>query len=303
MTLLVSLRHNRKNGSVYVNKKIRKIVFTIMKLLKNKVSMGIAKSLLLSILGLTVIEVSPAFSAVFTDIEGVNTSGVNDTDTTAQNLGYMSENNSLKVQGYIDMNNLNDVDFYQFSLEKSLGLFFDIDFANDIGATSDDDIGLDPELWIFNNSGTLIASNDDSDFFETGEDNQGTDPGSDTFGDLDSFIGELNLNPGIYYAAVSYYGNDANASLSDLIFGNQLSFSGDSIIGAEPDTTFTNDSFCEEDIRNPLNQCTGQYQLKIRTTFDEQAVPEPSSLLGILTLSLTGIGFLLKRKSENLLKI
>lgn len=265
--------------------------------------MGIAKSLLLSILGLTVIEVSPAFSAVFTDIEGVNTSGVNDTDTTAQNLGYMSENNPLKVQGYIDSNNFNDVDFYQFSLEKSLGLFFDIDFANDIGATSDDDIGLDPELWIFNNSGTLIASNDDSDFFETGEDNQGTDPGSDAFGDLDSFIGELNLNPGIYYAAVSYYGNDANASLSDLIFGNQLSFSGDSIIGAEPDTTFANDSFCEEDIRNPLNQCTGQYQLKIRTTFDEQAVPEPSSLLGILTLSLTGIGFLLKRKSENLLKI
>ena len=87
-----------------------------------------------------------------------------------------------------------------------LGLFFDIDFAEDIGATSDDDEGLDAELWIFNSTGLLLASNDDSNiFFDSGASNAGTDPGSDPFADQDPFIGELVLTPGMYFAAVAFF--------------------------------------------------------------------------------------------------
>lgn len=179
--------------------------------------------------------------AVTMDLEGTSSSGLNDTDTTAQDIGTIAAGGPV-------------------------GLFFDIDFAEDIGATADDDVGLDPELWIFNSTGTLIASNDDSDFFSIGLANAGTDPGSDPFADHDPFIGELVLTPGMYFAAVSFYQNNANAEDQNGATDTDLSLSGGSWAGLLPDTSFENNVICS-DLSDPSEQCTGPYRLQIRTAF------------------------------------
>ncbi len=180
-----------------------------------------------------------AFGMSF-DVEGSSTSGLNDTTATAQDIGTI--------------------------LGGPLGLFFDIDFASDIGATSDDDEGLDPALWIFNSTGLLLASNDDSHFFMIGAFNAGTDPGSDPFADHDPFIGELVLTPGMYFAAVAFYSNNASAEDQGSAVKTFLSVSGFSWSGVTPDSSFDLDVICD-DITDPKEQCTGQYRLQIRTTF------------------------------------
>jgi len=179
-----------------------------------------------------------AFGMSF-DVEGPSSSGANDTTATAQDIGTI--------------------------LGGPLGLFFDIDFAEDIGATSDDDEGLDSALWIFNSAGLLLASDDDSDFFAIGGLNADTDPGSDPFADHDPFIGELVLSPGMYFAAVSFYKNDANAESQGSATSTSLSVSGVSWSGVTPDTSFDLAGDCDRS--EPDDQCIGQYRLQIRTTF------------------------------------
>ena len=229
------------------------------------------------------------------DSEDFNTSGVNDTVATAQDLGAVSGVNPLTAFGWVDINNANDVDFFRFTVaDPSLTLFFDIDFAEDLDQTGDNDLGLDTALWIFNAAEQLIAWNDDSVFFKIGADNEGTDPGSDLFADHDAFIGGLSLTNGSYFAAVSYAGNIPDAWYQPGLTFTQLAYSGDAISGAIPDTIFPAFDPCF-DLNDPAYQCTGQYQLQIRTNFDStsEQIPEPA-LFPLVGAGL--MGFFLRRR-------
>lgn len=243
------------------------------------------KTITRNLVTVAALQVATAASAgMITDSEGSNTSGINDATMTAQFAGSVSAANPLTIFGWVASNNKNDVDFYEFSVSAaSQELFFDIDFAEDLAQTGDDDRGLDTALYVFDSTGTLIAVNDDSDFFQIGAANAGTDPGSDRFADHDSFIGGLTLANGTYYAALAFYGNEANA-LYQAISYLPLSISGDEIAGATADDSFVGALECVDDLDqdDPAGRCTGQYQLQIRTTFND--VPEPYSL------ALAGIG-------------
>lgn len=235
------------------------------------------------------VQLASTASALIMDGEGANSSGLNDSTSTAQSAGVVAAANPLTIFGWVDVNKPNDVDFYQFSVSASaLELFFDIDFAEDLAQSADDDVGLDTALWIFDATGKLIAWNDDSVFFEVGKDNAGSDPGSDVFADHDSFIGGLPLSQGTYFAAVSYNWNEANALYQSGLDFTALSFSGDAIAGALADASFAGVD-CS-DPADPVQQCTGQYQLEIRSSFSSGgfngAVPEPASL------ALLGVGLL-----------
>lgn len=251
------------------------------------------KTILLLFIASTFQAASSWAGVVVDDIEGETTTGLNDTAGTAQNLGTVSSLNPLTVKGYVDSNNENDVDFYQFSVtDPSLTLFFDIDFADDVAQTADNDVGLDTALWIFNAAGELIAWNDDSDFFKIGAANEGTDPGSDAYGDHDSFIGGLSLANGSYFAAVSWFGNEAKGlpvyDPSDVLNYISLSSSGYGFGNTPMDTRFVDGSYCNGDPADPENGCTGQYQLQIRTSFDSTSAPIPEPAF----FPLVGIGLL-----------
>jgi hypothetical protein len=222
-----------------------------------------------------------------TDAEGSTGSGGNDLLATAQDAGDALPGGQITIQGWIDSDNENDVDFYQFTLPVDLTLYFDIDLAEDVGAVSDEDNGLDAEIWVFDAGGTLIASNDDSDFFDIGPANDGTDPGSDPFADHDSFIGPLALMAGTYYVAVSYYENDADAESQPGYDTTNLAISGYAVTGTTPDATFENGVDCT-DPSDPSEQCTGSYRLQIRDRFNDVAV-SPAPTLGAAGLLLLGM--------------
>lgn len=193
--------------------------------------------LLVKVIAIASVLLAGGAQATFIDAEGVAGQGLNDNIANAMDVGSINGN----------------------------GFFFDIDFAEDIGANSNDDEGLDTEIGIFNSLGVLIANNDDNDFFETGIDNAGTDPGSDAFADRDSFIGELFLNSGGYYIAVSYFNNNA---LSEFDETQSMSISGDLILDAVADDAFENNETCSDLAED---QCSGDYQLQIRNYFEDYA--------------------------------
>jgi len=80
-----------------------------------------------------------------------------------------------------------DVDYYQFSF-SGVETSFIADIDND-------------PFTLFDSDGTLVANNDDS-----------SDAGSQS--GLDSFIGQITLQPGTYYVAVSQFPNFPTASCS-----------------------------------------------------------------------------------------
>ena len=93
-----------------------------------------------------------------------------------------------------------DVDFYSFSTEGGDTMF-------DIDGTV---FPSDTILALFDDTGTLIAFNDDS----------RPDPG--TFSLLDSFVGLINLDPGTYFIAVTRFPNNPNAIFSCFAFRTDL---------------------------------------------------------------------------------
>lgn len=230
-------------------------------------------------------------AAALTDVEGAGTSGANDSLATSQNAGAALPGGQISIDGWVDVNNENDVDFYSFTLPGALTLYFDIDFADDIGAVSDDDLGLDAEIWVFDATGTLVALNDDSDFFGIGGSNAGTDPGSDRYGDRDPFVGPLTLAAGTYYVVVGHYGNDSEAESQPGYFSSNLAISGEVVTGTTPDATFTNAADCD-DPADPAEQCTGTYRLLIRDRFNEAPVSRAPTV-GVAGLLLLGLCLLL----------
>ena len=205
---------------------------------------------------------------------------------TAQDLGILSNIGALTVRGFIDSNNPNDVDFYRFivSGDTPLDTFLDIDLANDLNSQEDLDTGLDSMLWFFDETGRLIAENDDNDFFDF----DNPEPGSSPFGDSDSFIGSITLNPGTYFAAVSAFANEPNALFQGGLTFTDLSLSGSLIDGTTPDTSF--------DKANDNTSSSGRYQLQIRTQEEDVSIPESSPVAGLLILGALGVGVALKGK-------
>ncbi len=195
-------------------------------------------------------------------------------------------NSEILINGWVDDGNRDDLDFYQFNVEApETTVFLDVDFANDFNQVADDDVGLDSKMWVFDASGTLLAFNDDNDFFVLPPGNAGTDPGSDPFGDLDPFIGSLALGPGSYAVVVGWWGKFANEELGAST--TPLSDSGVAVNGALVDTTFT-----LADATGPCQDitCFGAYTLGIRTTL---AAPEPGHAAGagaaLLALGATAL--------------
>jgi hypothetical protein len=207
------------------------------------------------------------------DAEGPASSGPNDAAALAQPMGVLSDNGSLTAYGWISSVDENEVDFWSFTVPGGgTTAHLDIDFAEDVHVPADVDRGLDPALWLFDGSGALVAYDDDSDFFDPGLLNAGTDPGSDPYADHDSFLGELLLPAGTYYAAVAYWENSANGSFQPGLGVVSLSRSGRVVSGASPDTSFERNITCVGDPADPEFQCTGPYQLQVRTRF----LPEPA---------------------------
>jgi len=106
----------------------------------------------------------------------------------------------LTVFGWIDAENVNDIDFYEFTLTATTTLYLDIDYANDVNGTDDNDTGSVP------------------------------------YGDYDPFIGAITLEAGTYYAVITSYGNSPGDAYGDVAY-NDLSINGTEYIGAEPGVT------------------------------------------------------------------
>jgi hypothetical protein len=235
-------------------------------------------------LGVGFLLAAQAASAFVYDNEGANGSGTNDSAATAQNLGTLGAA-ALTVRGWVDANNVNDIDFYSFAVASPAGVFFDVDYANDFGSTADNDTGVDAFLAVFNGSQQLIAYNDDSFVFNYTT----TDPGSLPFGDFDPFLGSLPLAPGNYYAVISSFANEPNAFGQAGITETDLSVSGTAVSGALADSTYA-----------LLGETTGQYQLQIRFTEEDQPVgPAPVPLPPAVLLLGPGLVSLYAARKKN----
>lgn len=102
---------------------------------------------------------------------------------------------SLPTASITGRSGMFDVDFFRFQAPAGIA-YFDID-----GASS----GFDSYLALFDNTGTLLADNDDS--FPA-------DAGSAS--DLDAFLGQISLAGGTYFLAVAASPNAANATFTGL---------------------------------------------------------------------------------------
>lgn len=217
-----------------------------------------------------------------TDSEGMAGSGQNDSYATAQSLGDLRDGGTLVAQGWVSLENPNDVDFYTFELVDSVGIYVDIDLADDPNAESSQGVGLDSALSVFDAYEYLVAYNDDSDFFVSGAGNAGNDPGSDIYGNRDPFLGTLFFGQSTITVAVSWWANNPNAYNEPGIGTHALSHSGAAITPIAQDSTFENDAVCS-DPGDPTSQCVGAYTLIIRTTF----LPEPASAFGAVAACMT----------------
>jgi hypothetical protein len=142
------------------------------------------------------------------------------------------------------LEDLVDVDFFRFSTlgsASNLALF-------DIDGTV---IEVDTVLALFDEAGTLIAFNDDFSFDSV----ENPDPGSAD--EYDSFIGEIELQPGNYFIAVSQYPNEPlNMECFDPLTRPDGEYGGDRCIsGSAP--------FLEPDYTSNDPSLEGPYRLHI----------------------------------------
>lgn len=224
-------------------------------------------------------------AALITANEISTISGVDDTTATAQDLGVLSVGSEFIIDGWVSDNNYDDVDFYKFTIASTMSLFFDIDYANDIGNPNDDDTGVDSMIAVFDIIDTLLSYNDDSDVF----DYDTNDPGSVPNGDYDSLIGALELSAGSYFVAVSSFGNSPLAYEENFSSSSYLSVSGELFEGAYGGSGYE---------LNGLGETGGSYQLVISESFDAMTpVPEPNTML-LFGLGLLGFAGVSRRRKE-----
>ena len=161
---------------------------------------------------------------------------------SALDLGSLPDGGALNVGGYISTDHPNDVDFFKFTIEEDGTYFFDIDGG--IGG----DGSVDTFLSIFDDTSTLIAVDNDT---------SPVDPGSSS--EMDSFIGGLFLEAGMYFAAVSQFDNLPLGLIGTDI--PHLPIGGREVIGADAgESTFGNEI---------AGEGSGDYWLQIRSQVDD----------------------------------
>ncbi len=141
------------------------------------------------------------------EMEGRGDSGANDTGDTAQDLGSLdgTAGSALTVDGWLDVDALNDVDVYKVEITQAGDYTFDIDFgdldaAGNVAGRIDD---ADPQLFLFDAAGNELARDDDG---GAGQ---------------DSLITET-LAAGTYFVAVTAFNNDpVGPTLDDGFSGGQ----------------------------------------------------------------------------------
>ena len=149
--------------------------------------------------------------------------------------------------------------------------------------------GFDPILALFDGSGNFIDGNDDG-FFPNVE----IDPVTGV--EYDTFL-QAPLDPGNYTVAISQFDNFFVGGLGDNI---SLGFD------LEGDSTFTstfgcsNGQFCDFTSDNRTNEWAFDV-LNVETAVVVEPsanVPEPASILGLLTIGTLGVASLKRKKSS-----
>ncbi len=231
---------------------------------------------------LCILVAGTAWATSISETELSNQSGVNDSITTAQSLGAYTSGGEFLINGAISSTNVDDVDFYSFTLGATTGLFFDIDNAELVS-------GVDTTLAVFNSAGTLQAYGDTGDLVFL------TDPGSRP-GNLfnpsnDPLIGVLTLGSGTYFVAVASYPTMPYAVGLNNLFLSGLSLSGNRYSGANLQGVSGYNTGFE------IASTTGAYQLRISDAFDGAPIPEPTTM-ALVSFGLLGFaGFSRRRHS------
>ncbi len=176
-----------------------------------------------------------------------------------------------------------DIDFFSFALPIATTAWFDIDNG---------DPGQDTILAIFDAAGTLIAWADDTFFIDGGGFGFNPDPGSSST--LDSFLGEISLAAGTYFAAVSEFPNFPTERSSPGFTSQPSSFGGGSSFDlwfTEPGASIGVSSYFHGSAVQVAT--TSNYQLHISYQ-SPTPIPEPAS---IVLLGL-GVGVLMRRRKR-----
>jgi hypothetical protein len=160
-----------------------------------------------------------------------------------------------------------DVDFYSFTTGGG-GALFDID---------NDPFTFDTLLSLFDSTGTLIGIGDDS---------SPEDPG--TAVSLDSFLGEITLDPGTYYVAVSLFANlPLGATASGVTFTPLIRPDGGdgglAVMGAPPG----NSSFPAS---GPDGPAPYTLHISLENVAGGSVIPEPTSLVVWSLLGMITVG-------------
>lgn len=222
------------------------------------------KFFLLALCGALVLTALPLQAQTYNEIGDAG-----QTIGTAQSSGLTITNATASIFGTIESPTDADI----FSIQINTPMLFT---ATTVGGSI-----LDTSLFLFNNLGNAIYTNDDA----NGSSFQSTLPAGSSF--------TMTLAPGLYYIAISLSGNEPINSNGQLLFapyigGNSTSVRGPAA-GINP-TTLAN--------FNGLNSFdeTGAY----RIDFTIAPVPEPSTVaLVVIGVGAAGVALRKRRRRES----
>lgn len=175
------------------------------------------------------------------------------TTTSAQNTGAVSGVGLTTILGNIS--GIDDADLFRFSVTSPTT--FSASTVNSVTGVA----GLDTALFLFNNSGAPIYTNDDA----SGLSVQSTLPGGTSF--------TFSLSPGTYYLGISLSGNEPVNVFNQLLFA---SFPGGSTTAVRGPASGINPTSLSNFSNGAFAAQTGAYQIDL-TGSATAAVPEPST--------------------------